>query len=245
MSEPRGLSPKDWERLSAFVDGRLTQAETARLEQELNHQAALRLALQDLRWTRDALRSLPPLTVPRSFALKPEMAGGREPARWYPTLQLATALAAAAFVIVVGLDAFGAPQALRTDQLASGQAPAAESPAETGLELFAAEIEGTPTPQATPAAEDRLAPQATLLAPAMPALSATPCPTAGKVSPTEMAETEPLLRSGEDAQQEGEVQTSAARPPLSPLRLAEIGLGTLTIGLGVLTFQMRRRRAPR
>ena len=235
MSQVNRLSARDIERLSAYLDGRLTAADAARLEERLEREASWREALEELRWTVASLRSLPSVKVPRSFALTPDLVGRRNP-RWYPTLQLGTALAGLAFVVVVGLDALGVRQASLVQGLLAGQA-APQPASEVGAELFATELEQPPT--ALPAAEDRLGLQATAAAPSLLAMAPTPSAVETKVLPTETAQTEAMLRAAPGEGFADEIQPTAA-PPLPPVRYLEIALGALTLLLGAVMLRIRR-----
>jgi hypothetical protein len=107
------LSSRDWEALSAYLDGQLAPNERARLEKRLQGSHDLRTALEELRRTRAVLRSQPRLRAPRSFALTPEMVG-RHAARprpaggLFPVFRLASALAGVLFVVVLLADLLGA-----------------------------------------------------------------------------------------------------------------------------------------
>jgi hypothetical protein len=109
----------------------------------------LRLELQELRATVQALSSLPLIRPPRSFTLQPQAVGRRTS---YPLLRLGTALATLSFVVVVGADLLGGQGAQPTqlaDQLLAAPAAqpeaAAEAPAlDQSLGLTA---EGTPAAQ--------------------------------------------------------------------------------------------------
>jgi len=84
------ISRRDWQRLSAYVDGKLTVRERSSLEQRLQADVALRSALADLRTLRTALGSLPSVPAPRNFTLTPEMVGRRAEdslPRRYPVLR--------------------------------------------------------------------------------------------------------------------------------------------------------------
>jgi hypothetical protein len=72
---PPELTDTDAELLSAYLDGMLTDSETAALEQRLATDAALRRELAALRQTIDLINALPPLVAPRSFTLTPDMVG--------------------------------------------------------------------------------------------------------------------------------------------------------------------------
>jgi hypothetical protein len=69
------ISKRDWETISAYLDGQLSSRKQARLESRLQQDQKLCLALEELRDTRQVLRSAPRLRAPRSFMLTPEMAG--------------------------------------------------------------------------------------------------------------------------------------------------------------------------
>ena len=61
------ISDRDWEAISAYLDGELNPKERARLDARLQANADLRAALEDLRRTRTVLRSQPRLHAPRNF----------------------------------------------------------------------------------------------------------------------------------------------------------------------------------
>lgn len=133
------LPPRDLEALSAYLDGELARRERARLEARLQVNPELKLALEELRRVRRALRSLPQAAVPRRFTLTPEMAGLAPARRRYPVMQLATVLAAAAFLLTVGLDALLLSAPLASRQLAAAP-EALVMPEAAEPELGAAEL---------------------------------------------------------------------------------------------------------
>ena len=93
-------SPQDFERLSAYLDHQLSPKEKAGLEARLAHDAELETALDEMRQTVRALRSLPVVKPPRNFTLSPQQAGVRAPSRpVFGALRLATAVAAAGLVL--------------------------------------------------------------------------------------------------------------------------------------------------
>ena len=59
------ITHRDWEALSAYLDGQLNRKERDRLEARLKASAELQDALEQLRRTRSLLRSLPPMRAPR------------------------------------------------------------------------------------------------------------------------------------------------------------------------------------
>lgn len=133
------LPEKDFEALSAYLDGQLGDRERARLEARLQTEEALRAALERLQNTRAVLRGLPPLPVPRSFTLDPETVPARPARDFYPVMRFASALASILLVVVL-LGDIAASFALQR-----GLAPAQE------LALQAADQEAAePAPDAAP-----------------------------------------------------------------------------------------------
>jgi hypothetical protein len=119
------LPRRDLAQLSDYVDGNLSARQVAALERRLEDDPILRRALEEMQETVHLLRGLPVLDPPRSYALSAEMAGLRQPPQAYPILRLATALAALAFFVVVGVDAISG-MALGAARESSQMAPAAE-----------------------------------------------------------------------------------------------------------------------
>jgi hypothetical protein len=93
------LSTRDLEQLSAYLDGELSTREAELLRARLENEPALKQAMQQLRATVAVLQELPQVQRPRSFAL-----AEATQTRGYPLLQFSTALAALAFIVVVGAD---------------------------------------------------------------------------------------------------------------------------------------------
>jgi len=133
------ITNRDWEILSAYLDGQLSARERTRLEERLRQRADLRATLVELRRVRAMLRSQPRMRAPRSFALTMEMIEGKAARQAafnpYPALRLASVLASALFILLAIGDALGlAPrQALQpveaqTSPQALLMAPAAPAP---------------------------------------------------------------------------------------------------------------------
>ena len=258
------LSRRDLERLSAYLDGELTASEAQDLEHRLEHEPIMREALEELRATRDLLGAMPEVRIPRNFVLSPEMVGQVERGWRYPVLQLATALAAFAFLLVVGFDAItsqglgGAsapmmaeapvaeeaapPEALlHSDDQAEAelQAPQEEQESMEGLQAAEPETtEMTQEAQATSAPADDASDETDAeqeFAEEEQARSASPPPTPTvELSPT------PTPESTEIG---GARATSPAnRWAADLLRWVEIGLAGLVIVLAALTFRSRPQR---
>lgn len=138
------LRQRDWQDLSAYLDGQLSSRERARLEEKLRSREDLQNALEELRRVRIMLRSQPRLRAPRNFTLGPEFASqgvGRQPfRRLSPALGLVSALASVLFILVViGENLFGAAQPAMAPapaefQAKSAQVEMAASPTELALQ---------------------------------------------------------------------------------------------------------------
>ncbi|MDO8944767.1 MAG: hypothetical protein Q7U75_16420 [Desulfobacterales bacterium] len=96
------LTPGDWEFLSAYLDGQLTEAEQRRAQAVLARRADLRQGYEELRRTRAVLRAAPRRRAPRNFTLTPAMVRQVRPVfrwGWAPSFRLASALATFLFVL--------------------------------------------------------------------------------------------------------------------------------------------------
>ena len=92
--------------ISAYLDQQVTAEEQQFFERHIAACADCRAQLEATRSMVAALKAMPVVKAPRSFVLPREMA--KQPKRsifaWYPTLRLATALAAIAFVVLFAGD---------------------------------------------------------------------------------------------------------------------------------------------
>lgn len=121
MKKMPEISPRDLEMLSAYLDGQLSSKEIARLQKRLQSDLQLQIALDELRLTRTALRSLPMLRAPRNFTLKPDMVRQRGSARRpaYPIFGFASLVATLLLVIVFVTDRVSFLSTAQTAQLQS------------------------------------------------------------------------------------------------------------------------------
>jgi anti-sigma factor RsiW len=129
------------EELSAHVDGRLSPAESARLERHLASCEACRRRLAELRAVVEGLHALPPVPVSRSFVLRPGQVKGMAPAAPVLGIQRALAFGPAGaavaalllFAVLVGVDlgtvGGGGVEEEGQATLAGAPAPEAEMPA--------------------------------------------------------------------------------------------------------------------
>ncbi|MBC8249329.1 MAG: zf-HC2 domain-containing protein [Anaerolineales bacterium] len=98
------------EMLSAYLDGELLPKEQARVEKHLARCADCAQNLHTLRQTVALLGQLPPVAVPRSFAIRPVPAAPRpslfQMRRTYVYLRASTAVATILLAVVLAGDAF-------------------------------------------------------------------------------------------------------------------------------------------
>ena len=161
--------------LSTYLDGRASQTERAMVERHLKSCADCERNLATLSATVVAVRDLPHVRAPRSFALPRSMAKQPRSAPWlYPLLRTATALATLLFVIAVAGDVYTrftlfstsapmvAPAALPSTSIAM---QAAATPAQKSVpQTIAPEASRTleqPAPAPAPQAAAPLAPVTT------------------------------------------------------------------------------------
>ncbi|MBE9478384.1 MAG: hypothetical protein IMY80_00335 [Chloroflexi bacterium] len=144
MKELNQLSTRDLELLSAYIDGELSARGLARLLPRLDREPGLKQALEEMKAVVQQLGSLPEAPLPRSFTLTPDVVGIRSRPRAYPVFQFATALAAIAFVALVGLDTFtgqlsmASRGAVMSDMVEEALVVAPQAEAELGVdETFA------------------------------------------------------------------------------------------------------------
>jgi anti-sigma factor RsiW len=154
------ITDRDYENLSAFLDGQLAPSDQKKLEERLRTRPELQQALEELTRTRALLRSAPRRRAPRNFTLTPAMVGERRQARgggWFaglfPTLSFASALATLALVLALAFELLpGSQGALMTSQPvadtvmtepAGGRAmdSARQAPAMEAAEMAAPEME--------------------------------------------------------------------------------------------------------
>ncbi len=93
------LSSRDWEVLSAFLDGELSAQEKALLETRLQENPELQKGLEEMQRTRAVLRSLPRYHVPRNFTLTPAMVGKKSQPQLFPIMRLASIMASILLVL--------------------------------------------------------------------------------------------------------------------------------------------------
>ena len=104
----RSPSFRDTKTLSAYLDGQISPSEKTHLEKQLQSDAVLAAALQELRQTRALLRRTPHRRAPHNFTLTARMAGIRPPVpRLVPVFSWASAIAMLLFIFTLGTSLVG------------------------------------------------------------------------------------------------------------------------------------------
>ncbi|MBI3242537.1 MAG: hypothetical protein HYZ49_09630 [Chloroflexi bacterium] len=214
---------RELELLSAYLDNQLAPTERAKLERRLATDSKLRAALDDLQGVKTTLAALPKVKPPRNFTLTPKMLEARglaTPARpltrLLPVVNIATALAAVLFAVLVTADLGGGfnvaapaqPSAAQVENFQVAEAPAAESQT---VESLPAEVAPKLT---TETAEVSVA-----LAPPVEAEPLTGVPQGGGLDTGNTSDGQPETASNDVAATAGETVT----PPeaVSALALTE------------------------
>lgn len=94
------LSLQDLILLSSYLDDRLTPADKERMEARIAKDPALRSSLEELRYTRRMLRSLPHKRAPRNFTLSAKTFPARRSMRLQPVFGFTSAIAAALTILI-------------------------------------------------------------------------------------------------------------------------------------------------
>lgn len=161
------ISNKDWERLSAYLDGEVNQKEREQIEDRINADPGFQAALDELRTTRQVLRAAPRVKVPRNFRLTAEMVGVKPRSRSFQFYRLAAATLTFLFIGVVVMDfgrslsgvAFGpaAPQESMFEAMPEAAMDAVEEPAlmaeESEVEKADRAVEESPLAEAVEATQ--------------------------------------------------------------------------------------------
>jgi len=103
----KNISSRDWETISAYLDGQLSDRKLIRFEARLSQEPEFRVALNELHHTRQLLRNAPSLRVPRNFLLSPRMVGNpRHLPRLAPVFGWTSAVASLLLVLLLVGDFF-------------------------------------------------------------------------------------------------------------------------------------------
>ena len=216
------ITSREWEAISAYLDGQLSVKERTRLEDRMQSSTELRSAMEEMRRTRIILRSQPKLRAPRNFTLTPQMVSVRPaPARTMPSLRLfpvlrfSAALASVLLVMVLIGDFFtGAPP------VTTAMNPVLQQQAEIAAEQNA--------PPGTGGVEDTQAAGAMGIESAPPAQVEAPLPNDTPISAAKtFTETAPMA-AAPAGQEPGIEAFSAITPTIEAPAIAAVPAAPLT-----------------
>jgi hypothetical protein len=254
----RSISPQDTELLSAYLDQELSKNQMALLEARLQTESDLKEFYNELRRTRQVLRSLPVMRAPRNFTLTPEMAGLKprrenKLALWFNRFRLSSALAAVLLVLVLAGDFLtGITPLPAVKQLASDSLPAEALTVEEGALEMPENLQAYQAPAAGDAERAQTLPSEGLQAESELATEgdAEQAPAEPETTPVPQPPPRfPLggmgggLGGGEDAPP---VQATP-EPLLTPdqvrtvVRISEIGLAVAALSLALAAWLLHRR----
>lgn len=234
------------ENLSAYVDGRLDDAERAAVEAHLAECESCRSELESLRQTVALLRRVPEVAAPRSFAIPAAAAPPRRAplrlvhSRQFYLLGQATGALAALFVCVLAMSLVAGPTAvlLPTDSattLAAPASPATPVSAQAGPAPAAARAaapqavspaSSSAAPQAPPSAQ---VPAAASGAPPKPAAAGAAAPSAGAGAAADSASRESSVANAAKAVS-APPPTPLPNPPILGYLAGALGFGLLAAG---------------
>lgn len=242
---------RDIEQLSSYLDGRLSSADSARLEARLASDPELASAFNDLRAARGILRKLPSRKAPRNFTLTRQMVGLKPPLpRSYSFFRFSTAFATILLTLTFAAN-LAAPRLKYVGPINTGWGGGyGGGPAESAPMLAAEAPAATEAPavmeDALAAMTQTPAPTMEALAPAlemeaMPTLTAdsaaTEAPTAKQMeSPPEAAAQPPVE---DQAGAESVAVEPAQSQPLIPVAW-QVVLFILLLLSGLIAFLLRR-----
>ncbi len=219
---------RDVELLSAYLDGKLSQADSARLESRIKVEPDLRGILDDLSQSRALLRKLPKRSAPRNFTLTPQMAGVKPPLpRAVPSLRWATSLATLLLFATFAVNAFATSLASPA-YLSMGKGGGGPEEALV-MESAPAEPAATEAPLATEAPS--LAP-----APTEPAVSATEMADAASQPTAQPLPTEDLSLRNVEPELPIEPAPEPQPAPLAVPIAWQIGLLVVALASGGLAW---------
>ncbi|MCX7839353.1 MAG: zf-HC2 domain-containing protein [Anaerolineae bacterium] len=167
------------ERLSEYVDNRLSPRERVTIEQHLADCATCRASLESLRWTIALVKQVPAPALPRSFTLPMPAPRAQRVSLAFGLAQFGAALATLLLLAVIGVDVLmqwsgvtGAPMPSAASEFAEPTLAIAAAPPTPARDQAGA-LRAEPT---QPPAPTR-APQPTLIAPAVAPLAPQPSAT--------------------------------------------------------------------
>lgn len=212
---------RDVELLSVYLDGQLSQSDSARIESRLASDPNLRAVIDDLRAARGLLRQLPARKAPRNFTLTREMVGAKPPLpRSYPVFRFAATCAAILLFLSLAVNGLAAR---------IGSIPFAAAPAYgVGGDEGGGAPEMNAAPVATEAAITQASKEPPLEIPVLP-VEDTPSAADSREPQPKTAETQPA----------GQERVRAESEAIIPIAW-QIGLAVIVLACGITLIAFRR-----
>ncbi len=98
------ITDKDWVQLSAYLDGELSGRDLNQLRKRMLSDPQLQSALEQLKITKQILRTAPHVPAPRNFTLTQKMVGFKPKKPTYPRYRLAAVVTSFLLIGVLVLD---------------------------------------------------------------------------------------------------------------------------------------------
>jgi hypothetical protein len=138
------LTNKQWQLISAYLDGELSEKEKVQAELLLKSEPQMAQTIETLRNTKSLLRTLPTYEVPHQYTLTRQEALANRPGWLVNSLRILSSVSAAALVVLLAVDllqpARMTPPEAMMESMPMQEAPAVESMAapadEAPLPLF-------------------------------------------------------------------------------------------------------------
>ncbi len=157
------ISTRDYEIISAYLDGQLSEADRSRLEERMRANSDLRNAMEEMGRTRALLRMAPRRRAPHNFTLTRSMVGQKPEARrgsfrLFPAFSFASAMATLALVFSLLFEL--SPMLSGSRTMAPAAAPASEGQTLQQGNTLSAQGNEEPTMTASSPGVQSLAPNA-------------------------------------------------------------------------------------
>lgn len=245
MSTPP-ISPREFEQLSAYLDGQLDARAADQVKRDLHQRPELQRALDDLTRMHMLLRAVPRRRVPRNFTLKPEMVPARRRVSSRPVLSLGLASILATIFLVFSVLLEFVPEPMLS------AVPAAPQAADSGTQLNQAEPTGSAemkvaaaTPEPTLAAREPSSTRKSAQPETEPPPGADLQPQATPLPPEQTDQPPQALMGAPPTAEPDAASAPGAAPLRSEARKTLTWLQTLLVvlalGTGLAALYLRRR----
>lgn len=125
------LSSRDWELISAYLDGQLANKNLTRFQSRLKTDPEFSAAFEEMKRTKSVLRSAPKLRAPRNYMLKPDMVEVRSKRGFslfkFSSFSFASAVTGLLLLVLLVSDLLGMVHQIISPIPHSGSAPSVAS----------------------------------------------------------------------------------------------------------------------